>query len=116
MDNQQAIQLFFEILRSKLWSMIFGLLLLAVAVQLGRQASRNVAGYILFRIDKHLSLGRRIRLFDGRSGDIKDYSFSGVTIETEDTLKTIPWDEWRGSYELYRTDVKNRRSTDSCKK
>lgn len=112
MPDTAAIEIFFNMLQSKLWSMIIGLLLVAVAVQLGRQASRNIAGYITFRIDKHLSIGRRVRLFDGRAGDIKDYSFSGVTIETEDTLKTIPWDEWRGSYELYRTDIKNRRAND----
>lgn len=114
-DTTQAIEIFFNILQSKLWSMIIGFLLIAVAVQLGRQASRNVAGYILFRLDKHLSIDRRIRLFDGRSGEIKNYSFGGVTIETDDTLKTIPWDEWRGSYELYRTDVRNRRKTDGEK-
>ena len=94
-------------LTSKIHYLLFAVICLGVAGYLLKFVVSNVAGYIIFTIDKHLSVDTAIRLFDGRFGVIKAYSiFSGVTVETETTFKTIPWGEWQGSYETIKKKSK----------
>jgi len=105
--EQLLIKEFSKIISEAIASQIPALLLLVISFGvIGyalRFVIRNTFGRLIFQIDNYLSIGKRVRIRDGRIGDIKAVSiFSGVTIKTKDSYLTIPWEEWRGSYEILK--------------
>ena len=106
---------FLSAIKSNYPELLFAFILTGVFIALTLVIIKSLSGYIIFTLNKRLSIGITIKLRDGRLGAITDYTvFAGVVVRTEeDTYITIPWDEWKGSYETLGKDFKgNRRKKD----
>lgn len=87
---------------SKIEPEIFWMLIklfgIAVIVLMLKGSIENIVAYTQFRIDRRLGLGVRVKV-RGVEGQITDYTFSWIFIETEKgiilvAIKRWRWEQW----------------------
>lgn len=85
-----------QILQINLFDVIFLFIITATVFMLLKIVAESLAGYIQFRLDKFISIGSPVEIYD-KKGRIKGVTIFTVTVETDCGFIRIPTKTWRNS-------------------
>ena len=86
-----------------LWSLVVQFILVGTILLLLKNVVEALVAHIMFRLDKHISIGTEVRVY-GEEGYIRDVSVFTITVETNEGFIRIPTREWKSSrYVVMRT-------------
>jgi len=85
-----------QIQKTNIDSIIISFLIAAVTLMLLKIIAEAIAGYIQFRLDKHIAIGSDVEIF-GKAGRIKEITIFTITVETDCGFIRVPTKSWRSS-------------------
>lgn len=105
-----------QILKTNITSLVVTFILAATVLLLLKIVAEALAGYIQFRLDRHIAIGSAVEIF-GKVGRIKEISIFTITVETECGFIRTPTKTWRASRFLALKNVVSwdRRKEDKLK-
>lgn len=114
MDEIAIAKAITDIMGDRLWDLLFQFVIIGTILLLLKNVIEALVSHIMFRIDKHISIGTQVEVY-GTVGYIKEVGIFTITVATEKGFIRIPTKMWRFSeYSIIRNhclDLK-RRSTD----
>lgn len=115
MMNASEINQLAEVLHKQFYTLAVDMIIAMVIIILLKIIAEHIAGHIMFRMDKHTSIGSPIEVY-GKKGRIKDVTLFNIMVETECGFIRIPTKHWKASrYILLKGDqvLRTRRATDN---
>ncbi len=106
-----------QIFATKIFELLFGFIVAATVLLLLKIIAEALAGYIQFRLDKHIAIGSPIEIY-GKKGRVLDVTVFTITVETDCGFIRVPTKTWRASKFIMLKDqlsLHNRRKEDKRK-
>lgn len=85
-----------DVIHQQFTILVIDMILALIIMLLLKIIAEHVAGHIMFRMDKHTSIGSPVEVY-GKRGRIKEVSLFNITIETECGYIRIPTKHWKAS-------------------
>jgi len=103
-----------QILKTNITELVITFIVGATVLLLLKIVAEALAGYIQFRLDKHLAIGSPVEIY-GKKGRIETMSIFTITVETDCGHIRVPTKSWRSSRVINLKDkllLHNRRKDD----
>lgn len=85
-----------DVFHSKFYVVIFDFIVVAVVILTLKNVAEHIAGFIMIRLDKYISIGSKVKVYDV-VGEITCVGLFNVTVETEEGFIRVPTKSWRTS-------------------
>lgn len=94
--TQEIVTALDQIWKTNITELVITFILTATVLLLLKIVAEALAGYIQFRLDKHIAIGSAVEIY-GKVGRIKEISIFTITVETECGFIRTPTKTWRTS-------------------
>ena len=94
--SKELIDALSQVFATKIFEIVFMFIIVATVLLLLKIVAEAIAGYIQFRLDKHIAIGSSVEIY-GKLGKVKEITVFTITIETECGYIRVPTKSWRAS-------------------